>query len=73
MSRFQPGPILLNPGDTLAYAVGGLTGNSMTALIDAQVAAVAVPEPSSYALLGLALVPLAVRGGLVRKRKAAIV
>ena len=67
------GPFLLGPGDTLAYAVGGITGNSMTALIDAQVAAVAVPEPSSYALLGLALVPLAVRGGFVRKRKAAIV
>ena len=67
------GPFLLAVGDTLTYAVGGLTGNSMTALIDAQVSAAAVPEPSSYALLGLALVPLAVRGGFVRKRKAAIV
>ena len=37
------------------------------------VAAAAVPEPPPYALLGLALVPLAVRGGFVRKRKAAIV
>ena len=67
------GPLSLSAGDTLAYAVGGLTGNSMTALIGAQVSAAAVPEPSPYALLGLALVPLAVRGGLVRKRKAAIV
>ncbi len=67
------GPILLAAGQTLAYAVGGGPFNSMTALIDAQVSAVAVPEPSAYALLGLALVALAARGGLVRKRKAAIV
>jgi hypothetical protein len=66
------GPFLLNFGDTLAYAVGGGTFNSMTALIDAQVAAVAAPEPSSYALFGLALVPLGVRGWFARKRKAAI-
>jgi hypothetical protein len=63
------GPILLAAGDTLTYAVGGGTLNSMTALIGAQVAAVAVPEPSLYALLGLALVPLA---ALVCKRKTAI-
>jgi hypothetical protein len=67
------GPIPLSVGQTLAYAVGGNPSDSMTALMDAQVAAVAVPEPSVYALLGLALVPLAVRGGFVRKRKAAIV
>jgi len=67
------GPFLLAVGDTLTYAVGGLTGNSMTALINAQVSAAAVPEPSIYALLGLALVALTVRGGFVRKRKAAIV
>jgi len=66
------GPILLGAGQTLAYAVGGLPLNSMTALMDAQVAAVAVPEPSVYALLGLAPVSLAVRAGFVRKRKAAI-
>ncbi len=66
------GPFLLNVGDTLAYAVGGGTLNSMTALINAQVAAVGVPEPPPYALLGLALVPLAARGGFIRKRKAAI-
>ncbi len=63
------GPVLLAAGDTLTYAVGGGTLNSMTALIGAQVAAVAVPEPSLYALLGLALVPLA---ALVCKRKTAI-
>ncbi len=67
------GPILLAAGQTLTYAVGGGPFNSMTALIDAQVSAVAVPEPSIYALLGLALVPLVVRGGLACKRKAAIV
>ena len=61
------GPFLLNPGDTLAYAVGGVPFNSMTALIDAQVNAVAVPEPSSVGLFGLALVPFAMRGGFVRK------
>jgi hypothetical protein len=63
------GPFLLNAGDTLTYAVGGLTANSMTALIGAQVAA--VPEPSPYALLGSALVPLALRRGLARKRESA--
>jgi hypothetical protein len=66
------GPFLLNVGDTLAYAVGGGPFNSMTALVNAQVAAVAVPEPSPYALLGLVLVSLAARAGFVRKRKAAI-
>ena len=66
------GPILLAAGQTLAYAVGGGPANSMTALVGAEVSAVAVPEPSAYALLGLVLVPLAVRGGLARKRKAAI-
>jgi hypothetical protein len=66
------GPILLNFGDTLAYAVGGGPFNSMTALIDAQVAAV-VPEPSTYALLAFALVSFAVRGGFVRKRKVVMV
>jgi hypothetical protein len=67
------GPILLAAGQTLAYAVGGGPFNSMTALVDAQVSAVAVPEPSAYALLGLALIPLAARGGFVRKHKGAIV
>jgi hypothetical protein len=65
------GPLSLAVGDTLSYAVGGLTANSMTGLINAQVAAAAVPEPSLYALLGLALVPLAIRGGFFRKRKVA--
>ncbi|HKW30777.1 MAG TPA: hypothetical protein VJT54_15695 [Verrucomicrobiae bacterium] len=63
------GPFLLNAGDTLAYAVGGGTFNSMTALVNAQVAA--VPEPSLFALLGLAIAPLVARGGFARKRKAA--
>jgi hypothetical protein len=66
------GPFLLNVGDTLAYAVGGAPVNSMTALINAQVAAVGVPEPSMCALLGLVLVPLVARGGFARKRKPAI-
>jgi hypothetical protein len=65
------GPFLLNFGDTLAYAVGGGPFNSMTALINAQVAAVAAPEPSSCALLGFALLPLAARL-FVSKRKATI-
>jgi len=65
------GPFLLAAGQTLAYAVGGGPANSMTALINAQVAAV-IPEPSTYALLGLALVPLVVRRGLARKRRGAI-
>ena len=62
------GPFLLSAGNTLAYAVGGISGNSMTALVNAQVSAAAVPEPSTYALLSLALISLAVRGGLARKR-----
>jgi hypothetical protein len=67
------GPILLGAGQTLAYAVGGTTLNSMTALIDAQIAAVAVPEPSPCALLTLALVSLVACRGLVLRRKASIV
>ena len=47
-------PVLLPAGGTLAYAVGGGPFNSMTALIDAQVAA--VPEPSSLGIFGLAIV-----------------
>lgn len=66
------GPFLLNFGDTLAYAVGGGPFNSMTALINAQVAAVGVPEPSLYALFGLVLVTLVARGGFARKHKVAI-
>jgi hypothetical protein len=61
----------LSVGDTLAYAVGGLTGNSMTALINAQVSPAAVPEPSTYALLGFGLLPPAVRCCLVHRRRVA--
>jgi hypothetical protein len=63
-------PFLLNVGDTLAFAVGGGPFNSMTALVNAQVAAVGVPEPSPYALLGFALIPLAVRGFARKGRPA---
>jgi hypothetical protein len=66
-------PVMLSAGDTLAYVVGGISDDSMTALINAQVSAAAVPEPQTYALLGLALVPFIVRGGLIRKRRGAIV
>jgi len=64
------GPILLGAGQTLAYAVGGLSNNSMTALINAQVSAAAVPEPSMTALLGLALVAFIVRARFTGKCKA---
>jgi len=51
------GPVLLNLGQTLAYAVGdGGNGSAFdtTALINAQVEATAVPEPSSFGLFALA-------------------
>lgn len=67
------GPFFLGVGDTLAYAVGGLTGNSMTALFAAQVSPVGVPEPPPLALLGLAWLPLAFRRCLVPKVKVAAV
>jgi hypothetical protein len=67
------GPFSLGVGDTLAYAVGGLTGNSMTALIAAQVSPVAVPEPSPAALLGLTLLRFAIRSSRVHQRKVATV
>jgi hypothetical protein len=66
-------PILLAAGQTLAYAVGGNPFTSMTALLNAQVAAVAVPEPSPYALAVLALAFPAVRGWSIRRRRVEIV
>jgi hypothetical protein len=64
------GPLALTAGQTLAYAVGGSPFDSMTALLNAQVSAVAVPEPSPYMLAALALALLAVRGWSIRRRKA---
>ena len=66
------GPVSLTLGQTLAYAVGdGGNGPDFdtTALIDAQVAAVAVPEPSSSALFAFVGVILVVRDWSRRKRK----
>jgi len=66
------GPVSLTLGQTLAYAVGdGGNGPDFdtTALIDAQVAAVAVPEPSSSALFAFVGAILVVRGWSRYKRK----
>jgi hypothetical protein len=53
------GPVFLNPGDTLAYAVGGNPINGSTGLLNASVDAV-VPEPSTFVLCGLGLIGLLV-------------
>ncbi len=55
------GPVFLNAGDTLAYAVGGNPVWGSTGLVpgSASVNAVAVPEPSSLVLLGLAIMSFA--------------
>ncbi len=55
------GPFFLNVGDTLAYAVGGSPAWGSTGLVpgSASVDAVAVPEPSSLVLLGLAVISFA--------------
>jgi hypothetical protein len=61
------GPFFLKAGDTLAYAVGGGPFNSMTALIGAQVAAAAAPEPSTFILAALGGLAL-----LVYRRRSAV-
>jgi hypothetical protein len=54
------GPVLLNAGETFAFAVGGNYGGGSTGLLPgAGVDAVSVPEPSSPALLGLAVLSFA--------------
>jgi hypothetical protein len=55
------GPVFLNAGDTLAFAVGGNPVWGSTGLVpgSASVDAEVVPEPSSLALLGLAIVSFA--------------
>lgn len=63
-------PIFLNVGDTLSYAVGGGPFHDTTALIDAQVSAVSIPEPSSFVLLAIASVALAVWGWRRRRSPA---
>jgi len=61
------GPVPLNVGDTLAFAVGGNPFHGYTGLLsDAQVAAVGIPEPSSLVLVGIAIMSLA--GYRLRKR-----
>ncbi|MGO9462689.1 MAG: PEP-CTERM sorting domain-containing protein [Isosphaeraceae bacterium] len=58
------GPIFLNVGDTLTYAVGGGPFHDTTALINAEVspASSIIPEPSSLVLLAIACVALAAWG-----------
>jgi PEP-CTERM motif len=60
------GPVFLNPGDTLAYAVGGNPINGSTGLLNARVDAV-VPEPSTFVLCGLGLIGLLVSA--VRRKR----
>ncbi len=66
------GPIYLNVGDTLTYAVGGGPFHDMTALINAQVSAVsAIPEPSSLVLLAIACGSLGAWGWRRTRRRPA--
>jgi hypothetical protein len=53
------GPVFLNVGDTLAYAVGGVPVHGSTGLLNASVDAASAPEPSSRVILGAAFVSLA--------------
>lgn len=68
-----PAPVLLAAGQTLDYVVGGNPFTSMTALFNAQVSAVAVPEPSMYALLFLGLSAFVVRSWIIRRREVGII
>ncbi len=55
------GPVILNAGDTLAFAVGGAPDYGSTGLLPgAAVDAVSTPEPSSLLLLGVAVASFAV-------------
>jgi len=51
------GPVFLNPGDTMAFATGGNPTGGSTGLLPGA-AVDAVPEPSSLALVGAAIVSL---------------
>ena len=60
------GPVLLNAGDTLAYAVGGDPIFGSTGLLPgASVDAAAVPEPSTFFVAGLGAIGLV--GYLLRR------
>jgi hypothetical protein len=55
------GPVLLNVGDTLAFAVGGNPFQGSTGLLNgASVDAVSAPEPQSLVLLSIAIVSAAI-------------